>query len=63
MTIDLTNILDRIVLSEHKKWRFRASRFQNFLVDPTPPSPLSDSRLQRSRDSSVLENIPILLAN
>ena len=41
LTIDLTNILDRIVLSEHKKWRFRASRFQNFLVDPTPHSPLA----------------------
>lgn len=41
LTIDLTNILGRIVFSEHKNWRFRALTFQNFLVDPTPHSPLA----------------------
>ena len=28
---DLANILDKIVLSEHWKWLFRASRFQHVL--------------------------------
>ena len=33
---DLANILDKIVLSEHWKWLFRASRFQHVLGEKNP---------------------------
>ena len=37
---DLANILDKIVLSEHWKWLFRASRFQHVLKGKKPQTHL-----------------------
>ena len=38
---DLANILNKIVLSKHWKWIFRASRFQNILWEKKPQTPVA----------------------
>ena len=51
---DLANILDKIVLSEHWKWLFRASRFQHVLKGKKTPDPPSGSPT-RSVGSPVIQ--------
>ena len=52
---DLANIVDKIVLSEHWKWLFRASRFQNFLGEKNLRPPQAAHPMC---DPSVIEKYP-----
>ena len=50
--------LTEIVMSEHQKWHFRASRFKNFLGG-MPPDPSSKRRLRRLTEYLSENFIPI----